>query len=108
MILADFLLPGSGSASLIGIREAKIMRIRPDPDPHHCFEQSPENQKKILPMNKQKTYNFIVAFKRLLLYFRVYQTEENYKKVHILYSQKKQLLTHRHQQAATYLTLKCK
>ena len=31
MILTDFLLPGSGSASLIRIRKDKMMLIRPDP-----------------------------------------------------------------------------
>ena len=38
LILADLLLPGSGSASLIWIRiqDAKMILIRPDP--HHCFE----------------------------------------------------------------------
>jgi len=40
MILADFLLPGSGSVSLkqIRIRLTKMKRIQtdPDPDPKHC------------------------------------------------------------------------
>ena len=39
MILADFLLPGSGSVSLkrIRIRLTKMKQIQTDPDPQHCF-----------------------------------------------------------------------
>ena len=44
MILADFLLPGSGSVSLkrIRIRLTKIKRIQtdPDPDPQHWKQQT--------------------------------------------------------------------
>ena len=42
MILADFLLPGSGSVSLkrIRIRLTKMKRIRKDPDPQHWIKGS--------------------------------------------------------------------
>ena len=39
MILADFLLPGSGSVSLKRIRLTKMKRIHTDPDPQHWFQQ---------------------------------------------------------------------
>ena len=41
MILADFLLPGSGSVSLkrIRIRLTKMKRIHTDPDSQHCLKQ---------------------------------------------------------------------
>ena len=40
MILADFLLPGSGSVSLKRIRIwlTKMKRIQADPDPKHCLK----------------------------------------------------------------------
>ena len=43
MILAEFLLPGSGSVSLkwIRIRLTKMKRIHTDPDPQHCYFQFP-------------------------------------------------------------------